>query len=272
MDDESFRQILQLFDLSWIGYRKVRKGVKRRIARHMHHYGCRGISEYLRVLRSEPDAAGEARRLLTVSISRFFRDLRLWEVMREFLIPALVQRSKLSGRRSVRVWSAGCSCGEEVYSIRILWDELQHRFSDMPPIEIWATDKNPEVLEKAQMGVYPPSSLRNVPSSMLEDYFSRASKRFLIHEEIKEGIHWLLHDFISEKPPDTNFDMLFLRNNLLTYYEPPVRIPAFVQILEALSAGGFLIIGNNEEISIEGLPLRQHPQYRCILEKIGEKD
>jgi chemotaxis methyl-accepting protein methylase len=64
-----------------------------------------------------------------------------------------------------------------------------------------------------------------------------------------------------------NFDIIFLRNNLLTYYEPPTRIRAFVQILTALSSTGFLIIGSNEEIPTGGLPLKLYSEHRCIFEK-----
>lgn len=267
MDDESIRQIFHFFNLSWRGYRKVRKGVKKRIARHMHECACRKIRDYLLLLQANPEAAKKARKLLTVSISRFFRDLRLWEVMSDFLIPKLVREIDLAGRRPVRVWSAGCSCGEEVYSLKILWDQMEKRVSDMPPIEVWATDTNFEVLEKARIGVYPRSSLGNLTPSNLKDYFTPVSNGFSIREELKRGIHWVQHDFISEIPPGMTFDIIFLRNNLLTYYEPPIKIRAFVLILTALGAGRFIIIGNNEEIPTGELTLKRCSEYRCIFEK-----
>ncbi|SPF41157.1 Methylase of chemotaxis methyl-accepting protein [Syntrophobacter sp. SbD1] len=267
MDDESFRLILRFFNLSWRGYRKVRKGVKKRIARHTQEYGCRKISDYLLLLQENPEIADKARKLLTVPISRFFRDERLWEVISASVIPRLVQEIELSGRRPVRVWSAGCSCGEEAFSLKILWDQIGKRFLKVPPIEIWATDTNPEVLEKARAGIYPQSSLRNLSSYTLQDYFIPVSNGFSIREGFKGEIHWIQHDFISESPPCMNFDIIFLRNNLLTYYEPPTKIRAFVQILTALGTGRFLIIGNNEEIHTEGLPLKRCSEYRCIFEK-----
>jgi chemotaxis methyl-accepting protein methylase len=270
MDDESFGMILRFFDLSWSGYRKVRKGVKKRIARHLKETGCRNIHDYLLLLKENPEAAGKAKQLLTVSISRFFRDRRLWEVLEATVIPRLLQEIGLTGLRPFRVWSAGCACGEEAYSLKILWDEIGNRSFKAPPIEIWATDTNPEVLERARAGTYPGSSLRNMTDSVLRNCFVPVSDGFAIKEGLKEGLQWIQHDFISQSPPCLDFDLIFLRNNLLTYYEPPIKIKAFAQILAVLRVGGFLIIGNNEEIPMVGLPLKPFPEYRCIFEKISQ--
>jgi chemotaxis methyl-accepting protein methylase len=269
MDDESFRLILGFFNLSWRGYRKVRKGVKKRIARHMLEYGCREISDYLVLLKENSEVANKATKLLTVPISRFFRDERLWEVISACVVPTLVREIELTGSRPVRVWSAGCSCGEEAFSLKILWDEIEKRLLKVPPIQIWATDINPEVLEKARVGIYPKSSLRNLSASTLQRCFVPVANGFSIRERLKGDIHWIQHDFISESPPGMNFDIIFLRNSLLTYYEPPAKIRAFVQVLTALRSRGFLIIGSDEEIPTGGLPLNLYTQYRCIFEKIS---
>jgi len=269
MDDESFRLILQFFNLSWHGYRKVRNPVKKRIARHMHECGCRKIDDYLLLLEENPQAVDKARKLLTVPISRFFRDKRLWEIISASVAPKLVKEIESTGRRPVRVWSAGCSCGEEAFSLKILWDKIQKQSLKVPPIEIWATDTNPEVLEKARAGVYPKSSLRNLSASVLQDFFIPVSNGFSIQEGLKADLHWIQHDFIAESPPCMNFDMIFLRNNLLTYYEPPTKIWALFQVLTALRSRGFLIIGSNEKIPVDGLPLNLHSECRCIFEKIS---
>ncbi len=269
MDDESFRTILRFFNLSWRGYRKVRRGVKKRIALHMRQCGCREIGDYLLVLEEKPEVADAAKKLLTVSISRFFRDRRLWEVIGASLIPELVQEIEAAGPRPVRVWSAGCACGEEAFSLKILWDEIEKELSKAVPLEIWATDTNPEVLEKGRAGIYSKSSLKNLPVSTVQEYFTVLPNGFRIQEGLRGGIHWIEHDFISESAPCKNFDIIFLRNNLLTYYEPPTKIRAFIQILAALRAGGFLIIGNNEEIPTQGLPLKLYSGYRCIFEKLS---
>ncbi len=267
MDDESFRQILQFFSLSWPGYRKVRKGVKKRLVRHMLECECRKSGDYLLLLQENPEAMKKARKLLTVSISRFFRDHRLWEVMDNYVIPRLVREADVVCQRPVRVWSAGCSCGEEVYSMRILWDQVGKRFSAMPPMEVWATDANPEVLEKARMAIYPRSSLKGLPSSISQEYFIPISKGFAILDALKDGIHWMKHDFVSELPPRIPFDLIFLRNNLFTYYEQTIKERVFPQILAVLRFGGFIVLGNSEKTPIEQVPLRRCSECGCVFEK-----
>ncbi len=273
MDDESFRQILQFFDLSWSGYRRVRKGVKKRMARHMQDCGCRDVKSYLAFMGEDPEVVAKARELLTVSISRFFRDLRLWQVMETYVVPKLVVGAGVIAPRPIRAWSAGCSCGEEVYSLRIVWDRAEKRSPGMPALEVWATDTNPEVLEKAEAGIYPQSSLGNLDPATVGDCFIPVSEGhaegagFAVSETLKQGIHWLRHDFVSEDPPKAAFDLVFLRNNLLTYYEPPVKIRVFTRIMETLRPGGFLIIGNNERIPVDAAGLKPCPGYKFAFEK-----
>jgi chemotaxis protein methyltransferase CheR len=110
MDDQQFRQLLQHFGLSWRGYHKVRKGVKKRIRRHMHQLGCRNLSTYLLQLAKNEDAKMQCEQIMAVSISRFFRDRKLWEILEKEILPELIEKH----RAKIAVWSVGCACGEEV--------------------------------------------------------------------------------------------------------------------------------------------------------------
>jgi chemotaxis protein methyltransferase CheR len=267
MDDKSFQLILSFFELSWPGYRRVRKGVKKRLGRHMRECGCRTVPEYLRLLGESPMAKKTAERLLTVSISRFFRDPEMWEALEACLASRWTDATDRASIRPFRVWSAGCSCGEEVYTLKILWMRLERRFLNLPPLVVWAGDANPEVLEKAERGVYPRSSVRNLSAEALEEAFTATSKKLTVRAFLKTGIHWLRHDFISDPPPASDLDLIFLRNNLLTYYLPPVMMPAFSRILAALRTGGLIVVGLKEEAPLAGLPLKLRQEHPCIFEK-----
>lgn len=261
MDDESFRRILRFFDLSWPGYRKVRKGVKKRLVRRMQELECRTVEDYLAVLLKDPAEADRSREILSVPISRFFRDRALWEVIGREIIPQLSRNPS----SPVSVWSAGCACGEEVYSFQIAWREAAPGISGTPPLEITATDLNPVVLEKAQAGVYPRSSLQEVPPLLRELYFQAAGQGFAIRENLKQGIRWLVRDLISEDPPGSSFHLIFLRNSILTYYEDPGKTALLEKIAAVLRPGGFLIIGNNETVPPIQPSLASLPASRCIL-------
>lgn len=167
MDDHQFRQLLQRFGLSWKGYRKVRKGVKKRIRRHMRELGCQTVEAYLDELDKCEEVSQQCERLMTVSISRFFRDRRLWQVLQEEALPSLIEKEK----EKINVWCAGCACGEEVYSFKIVWETLKATWRRFPELEIMATDINPIYLDRAQGGIYPSSSLREVQKEVRLKYF-----------------------------------------------------------------------------------------------------
>ncbi len=267
MDDDAFRRILDQFDLSWAGYRRVRKGVKRRLARHMQDGGQHSVDDYLRWLETNPHAARTARELLTVSISRFYRDRPLWEALEQSLLPKLACRAAMEGAGAIRAWSAGCSCGEEAYSLRMAWDRARKRFPAMPAIEVWATDMNPAVLERARLGIYGPSSIKGLPAAILQAYFKPDPAGFAIREELKQGIHWMRHDFIQETPPCAQFDLILLRNNLLTYFEMPVKTRVFSEIVARLSVAGLLIVGDREQLPSVPYPLERSSDHRCIYQR-----
>jgi len=264
MNDQQFRQLLNRFGLSWDGYRKVRKGVKKRICRHMHELGYRQMQEYFFALDQNKDARQDCERLMTVSISHFFRDRGLWRTLENEILPAIIKEN----RKGVKVWLAGCACGEEVYSLAILWHTLRGRFQHMPELQLLATDMNPVYLNKARIGIYSRSSLKEVPETVRTRYFKRWMKKqtYAVAERLKEGIVWQGHNLLAD-PPGTDFQLVFLRNSLLTYYEDELKEPAFQKVLDSLAQGGFLIIGAHEKIppgSQELLPFVEHP---CIFQR-----
>jgi chemotaxis protein methyltransferase CheR len=244
MDDAQFERIRDYFAYSREGYRKVRKGVKKRLARHMLELGCRTAPAYIEALERNEEARTEAMRRFTVSISRFFRDRRLWELLEAKVLPMAAE----DAQEEIRVWSAGCARGEEVYSLRIVWERLRSTLP-LPPLRISATDLNPLSLEAARKGIYGSSGLRELSEEIRNSFFTplRGGKRFAVSAGLREGIDWRLHDFMDE-PPGTDYHMVFLRNNLLTYYRGRIRDDAFRRIASRIRPRGFIAIGSHERL------------------------
>jgi chemotaxis methyl-accepting protein methylase len=248
MDDIQFKLILDILGYSWAGYRKVRKGVKKRIRRHMRRLGCRDITAYLNLLKVQPGSREDCELLMTVPISRFFRDRQLWLMLESRWLPDIIADDHMK----IAVWSAGCACGEEVYSLKIVWEQLKKRFESLPQLEILATDRHPMRIDRARSGIYSRSSLREVASDLCNRYFDRVSgsKQFAIKEALKCNIQWETHDLMTE-PPGSAFHVIFLRNNILTYCRQEDQISAFVSILNCLAPGGLFIIGCHEALPLE---------------------
>ena len=248
MDDHQFKQLLDYFHYSWIGYRKVRKGVKKRISRHMQQLRCPNIESYLVLIERNDEKRRECERRMTVSISRFFRDRKLWLDLENEILPQLLEVEK----EKLKVWSAGCARGEEVYSFMIVWDRLKARLKNVPKLELIATDMHPDYIEKAKAGIYTKSSFKEIPEEMREVYFDRKKKgnRYDLKPMLKKNIIWQTRNMFSD-PPGSGFHVIFLRNNLLTYYQPHLIKEPFTKILERLSPGGWLIIGSHENLPDE---------------------
>lgn len=246
MDDHQFRQILDWHHLSWSGYRKVRKGVKKRLSRHMRRLGCTTVEAYLDVLAHEVEQRKDAEQLLFVTIGRFFRDRRLWTDMEQHLLPEIMSR----GGTPLRVWSAGCACGEEVYSLLMVWDRLASRTENAPELEIWGTDANPEVLERARAGVYSRSTLRELDRDYRDAYLEAHPHTgcFAVDDRLKDNIVWRLNDLLTDAPPSQGLQLVLLRNNLLTYYQGSQQERALERIVGGMTPGGFLVIGSHEKL------------------------
>lgn len=262
--DDSFRQLLDFFNLSFSGYRRVRKGVKKRVHRHMQQLGCRRISAYLALLETDRQCRRQCEQLLKVSISRFFRDRQLWETLQQKLLPEMAARYP----RRLTVWSAGCAAGEEAYSIKIVWLQWQRQRSGPPHLVLVATDSNRDMLTRAREGVYRASSLREVPTDWVANYFTvmKPKNTYRIQPRLRRGITWMQHNLLDQ-PPRVMFNLIFLRNNLLTYYRPTVQEKVIGRILNQLTRPGLLIVGARERCPPGADGLSRHPAAAGVLLK-----
>jgi chemotaxis protein methyltransferase CheR len=261
MDSMDFFRLLDRFALSPEGYRKVRKGVQKRIVRHMQELRCPTMKVYLERLEIDRDAEAEARRLMDVSISRFFRDGPLWRIVEEEILPPLIGEHPAG----LRVWSAGCALGQEVYSFAILWAMLAETVAAIPHLDLWATDVNPRYLARAMEGIYPAGELARVPAEARARFFRPADKKtFRVVEELRQGIRWQVHDITADPPPARDFHIVFLRNNLLTYYRKEIVEAALPAIVDSLAPGGYLVIGRKEKLP--GFPegFCPHASVSCL--------
>ncbi len=255
MHDDQFRQLLDRFDRSWSGYRKVRKGVKKRISRHMQDLNCSSMRAYLDLINQDEAVRQDCELKMTVSISRFFRDKQLWIGLEEDIIPGILKRRP----ERLYVWSAGCARGEEVYSLKIVWHRLSQTNTHLPVLDIIGTDKHPAYIHKARAGKYTKGSLKEVPSELLEHYFDirKSGHRFDVKPFVKKDIDWKVQDIFAA-PPGSGFDIIFLRNNLLTYYKEPLKEEGLGRVVKALAPKGWLLVGSHEKVPVIFTELKRH--------------
>jgi chemotaxis methyl-accepting protein methylase len=280
MDDPQFHRLLQYFGYSPEGYRRVRKGVKKRLRRHMQALGCQCLESYLDAIAASPRARRACLRRLSVPISRFMRDAAFWETLAHQILPDLVHRFGAP----LAVWSAGCACGEEAYSLAITARTARaHMPLNRTLLTILASDRNPAFLNRAREGVYPRSSFRELSAEQLTRHFTalKGRRRFRIRAEHKAGIDWLCCD-IESLPSTTCFNLILLRNNILTYCDPAGRERGLRRVLAHLHPGGVLVIGERERLPAAakglnaafGLPyvFKQHGGHPSVCEGALQSD
>ncbi len=263
LSDNEFKRLLEHFDRPWAGYRKVRKGVKKRIRRHMTGLHTPSLLCYLDYLGENPAEIAVLEGCLRVTISRLFRDRALWDYLRDVIFPKLLS----SYPEGLRIWSAGCAGGEEVYSLAIVLDLLK----TIDKVSILATDLNEGNIERAKVGCYDTSSLKEVSEELQDLYFTEGPRgKFSILPSLQKHISWQKHDLLS-RPPEDAYHLVFLRNNLLTYHRGAVLRDTLLAIVERITPQGILIIGSHERIKGLQLPLRKDGNHPFILHKTGEK-
>lgn len=232
------KAVLPGMGLNWRRYR--RRNIRRRLLRRLDTLGLISLSQYEGTIRSDQREFQIFYSLLTITISRFFRNLNTYELIRDEVLPDIVIRD---GR--LNVWSIGCAGGEEPYSIAILWDAyLKERYPGIKPAII-ATDIDVDCLKRAERSVYEKGSLREFPKELVERYFTHERCHFTLAADIKKMAEFRFHDILKDDPFIGN-NLVLCRNLAFTYFGAELQKKIIDKIHDSLEKGGYLIIGRKE--------------------------
>jgi len=237
---------LPRIDLRWPGFRKVRRQVCKRVRRRMGELGLDGFGAYR--ARLETDAA-EWRifdECCHITISRFFRDRGIFEALRTRILPELAARAEKEGR-SVAAWSAGCAAGEEPYTLKILWDLEIASSAPGVRLTILATDVDQDMLARAQRGCFEPTSLHELPQSLIAQAFDPVGPLFCVKLQHREGIEFFDQDLRSQTPAGL-FDLILCRYVAFTYFAAPLQRTVLASMMERLRPQGYLVLGTHERL------------------------
>lgn len=237
--------------MRWAGFRKVRRQVCKRIDRRLRELGLASISAYSSYLNSHREEWGFLDSLCWISISRFCRDQHVFDFLTKTILPNLARSALASGQSKLHCWSAGCASGEEPYTLSMLW-KLGVFAERLPQIDlaVVATDADPHLLQRAESGCYPASSLRDLPPSWISLAFERVGDAYSIRERFRQGVHFLRQDIRKELPVGP-FRLILCRNLAFTYFEPALQREVLSKMLPRLAAGGAIVIGRRESLPPE---------------------
>ena len=222
-----------------------RSTINRRIARRMVLHKISSLRQYLKYLHENRAELMALYEDLLIHVTSFFREPETFRALKETVLPRIL-RNKAPGE-PIRIWVAGCSTGEEVYSIAITVVEFLRQQESSLPIQIFGTDVSDTALEKARVGLYPESALSGITATRLRQFFVRADGGYRITKAVREMCVFARQD-MTKDPPYSRLDLVTCRN-VLIYMEPVLQKKVMTVLHYALNPHGFLVLGRSESIS-----------------------
>jgi two-component system, chemotaxis family, CheB/CheR fusion protein len=253
-DDGELKQVLVLLrgamGVDFNEYKPT--SIRRRLARRMALLRLTTPQEYVRLLREDKTEARALFEDILIHVTSFFRDAAVFERLKERVFPEILRQKREGG--TIRIWSTGCSTGEEAYSLVIaLLEFLAEENASDVPVQLFGSDISEKAIEKARAGLYPESISRDLSTDRLARFFNRVEGGgYRISKAVRDRCAFVKHDVASD-PPFSKLDLVSCRNALI-YFGPELQKRVLRTLQFALNQPGFLLLGHAEGIA-EGTEL-----------------
>lgn len=215
----------------------------RRIQRRMSIHKVIDPKDYLEILKKEPKEIDKLFQSILITVTEFFRDKEQYEKLRACLRECITQKRS---DEVIRVWSAGCSTGEEAYSLAIIIDQILEEQSKDLNVQIFATDINEEAMHKGRKAVFSETALQSVPPNILKKYFMKLDGHYQIKKHLRERIVFAKHD-LTQDPPFLKMDLICCRN-VFIYFSSEIQDKVLKLFHYSLNPNGILFLGRSETI------------------------
>lgn len=224
--------------------------LQRRIDRRMAMAAVEteGMEHYLSVLRNDPKELELLARDLLINVTSFFRDAKVFEFLSMSIIPDLIRKHPID--QTFRIWVAGCSTGEETYSLAMLFLEEIKSQNRTIKLQVFASDVDADAVVSAREGMYPETIEADVSSARLARFFVKEDHGYRVIPELRAVVVFTVQDVLAD-PPFSRLDFVSCRN-LLIYLLPEAQAKVISLFHFALREGGILLLGNAETISNGG--------------------
>jgi two-component system CheB/CheR fusion protein len=242
LEDPTFERLLNFLrdsrSFDFTGYK--RPSLMRRVRHRMHEIGFDSFEDYQDVLQLEPHEFTALFNTILINVTSFFRDPDAWEHLRSEILPQVLEASEGA---AVRVWSAGCSAGQEAYSIAmLLHEEMGSSFRER--VKIYATDVDEDALNYARQASYTERETRGLPESYRERYFDQVSGRYVFTPDLRRSVIFGRNDLTIDAPI-SRIDILLCRNTLM-YLNAETQGRVVNRLGFALRQNGVLFLGKAE--------------------------
>ncbi|GAB2990430.1 PAS domain S-box protein [Amycolatopsis acidiphila] len=242
--DPGFEAILEHLKetrgFDFTGYK--RSGLVRRVSRRMAQVGIGDYPGYLDHLQVDADEFAALFNTILINVTGFFRDPDAWDYLQSEMVPMLL--AERGPGDQVRIWSAGCSSGEEAYSLAIVLAEALGVEQFRQRVKIYATDVDEEALAQARQATYGQRELEALPEAYAQKYFERQGGRYVFHKELRRSVIFGRNDLVQDAPI-SRIDLLLCRNTLM-YFNAETQSGILRKLHFALLPRGVLFVGKAE--------------------------
>jgi two-component system CheB/CheR fusion protein len=218
--------------------------IRRRIIRRMLLYKLETLREYTDYLKQHHTEAALLYNDLLIHVTSFFRDPETMAYVKEELIPKILGNKLPS--EPVRIWIAGCSTGQEAYTMAMILMEVLGDRAASVPIQIFATDLSGSAIDKARTGIFTPSEVTEVSADRIERFFTKVDAQYRINKLIRDLCVFAPHNLLND-PPFSRMDLISCRN-LLIYLDDVLQKKVFSLFHYAMKPDGFLLLGKSESV------------------------
>lgn len=244
------------------------------VQKQMKKLKFESIEAYIVHLKTHPTDCELFLDSLFINYSEFFRHPLTFSVLENILIPQIVSELKSKRHKEVRIWSAACAGGEEIYSVAMLMNELTPQLGEQIRFRLFASDYADDQLSKAQKGEYPASALKNISLIRLNNWFTKHGQVYSVKPELKEKIDFSVFDLLNQQrncPEESifgDFDIVFCAN-ILFYYKPYYQKMIIEKAYANLREGGYIITSETERNIFLQLNFEEVFPHSAIFTKNG---
>ena len=223
--------------------------LQRRIERRMimASVNVSEVDRYIQLLQSDQGELDLLAKDLLINVTSFFRDPKVFDLLAQKIIPDLVRSH--APDRPIRIWVAGCSTGEETYSLAMLFREAISAAKLDIKLQVFASDVDPDAVASAREGLYPDNIEEDVSAAMLGRFFSKEEQHYRVSPELRAAVVFTVQDVLAD-PPFSRIDFVSCRN-LLIYLRPEAQVKVLSLFHFALREGGILLLGTSETAGVE---------------------
>ncbi len=265
LTDADFDKLRKLiYDQSGITFSDTNRSIlDSRMKEMLREKQLANIDDYLKLVLSDKEEMKIMLDSVTTNLTRFFRNQPHFDALVNYVLPHVIENKKKTGDTTIRIWSAGCSTGEEPYTIAML---LQDKLPDPYTYEIKASDISLKSLMVGQQGFYPLPRITGIPREYLEKYFTQTDTGYQVKSELMNCVHFDYHNLRNESGTK-NYDIVFCRN-VLIYFDEAAQKSTIDRFYRSMADHSYLFIGHSE--SLFGMDTKfkfLKTDWACLYEK-----